>query len=133
MTREEAIKILQNPPRAYDEKMWQALQMAIEALQAKTDGDLISRQDAIDAINHICPVDTEYGCTLLDRVDVKCVLSDLPSAESKTGEWIENVVRWGNAITTVHGYKCSECGALNLCKDKFCPNCGIRMRVEGNK
>lgn len=43
--------------------------------------DLISRQDAIDAINHICPIDTEYDCALLDRVDVRCVLSDLPSAE----------------------------------------------------
>ena len=41
--------------------------------------DLISRQAAIDAINHICPVDTEYDCTLLDRVDVRCVLSELPS------------------------------------------------------
>lgn len=43
--------------------------------------DLISRQAAIDAINHICPVDTEYDCALLDRVDVRCVLSDLPPAQ----------------------------------------------------
>lgn len=43
--------------------------------------DLIERRAAIDAINHICPVDTEYDCTLLDRVDVRCVLSDLPSAQ----------------------------------------------------
>lgn len=43
--------------------------------------DTINRQAAIDAINHICPVDTEYDCTLLDRVDVRCVLSDLPSAQ----------------------------------------------------
>lgn len=43
--------------------------------------DLIERQAAVDAINHICPVDTEYDCTLLDRVDVRCVLLDLPSAQ----------------------------------------------------
>ena len=48
--------------------------------------DLISRQAAIDAINNICPVDTEYDCTLLDRVDVRCVLSDLPSAQPEM--WI---------------------------------------------
>ena len=42
--------------------------------------DTISRQAAIDAINQICPIDTEYDCTLLDRVDVRCVLTDLPSA-----------------------------------------------------
>ncbi len=46
--------------------------------------DLISRQDAIDAIEHICPVDTEYDCTLLDRVDVRYVLSDLPPANQWT-------------------------------------------------
>jgi hypothetical protein len=44
-------------------------------------GDLIDRQAAIDAINQICPIDTEYDCTLLDRVDVRCVLTDLPSAQ----------------------------------------------------
>ena len=49
--------------------------------------DLISRQDAIDAINQICPIDTEYDCTLLDRVDVRCVLTDLPSAQSEQ-RWI---------------------------------------------
>lgn len=49
--------------------------------------DLISRQAAIDGINNICPVDTEYDCTLLDRVDVRCVLSDLPSAQPEQ-QWI---------------------------------------------
>ena len=49
--------------------------------------DLINRQDAIDAINHICPVDTEYDCALLDREDVRYVLSDLPSAEPES-KWI---------------------------------------------
>jgi hypothetical protein len=44
--------------------------------------DCISREEAIDAINHICPVDTEYDCTLLDRVDVRCVLSDLSAVQS---------------------------------------------------
>ena len=43
--------------------------------------DLISRQAAIEAINQICPIDTEYDCTLLDRVDVRCVLMDLPPAQ----------------------------------------------------
>lgn len=43
--------------------------------------ELIDRQEAINAINHICPVDTDYDSTLLDRVDVRYALSDLPSAE----------------------------------------------------
>ena len=54
--------------------------------------DTISRQAAIDAVDHICPVDTDYDCTLLDRVDVRYALSDLPSAqpERETAKF----VRW---------------------------------------
>ena len=44
-------------------------------------GDNISRQAAIDAVNKIAPVDTEYDCTLLDRIDVRYVLTELPSAQ----------------------------------------------------
>lgn len=43
--------------------------------------DTIYRQAAIEAINQICPIDTDYDCTLLDIVDVRCVLTDLPSAQ----------------------------------------------------
>lgn len=96
--------------------------------------DLISRTMALDAVNHICPVDTEYDCTLLDRVDVRCVLLDLPSAERKKGRWVKD----GEAYAL---YKCSACN--NLCTVagwancvpeeqmykgfKFCPNCGAEM------
>lgn len=65
-------------------------------------GDMISRQAAIDAINRICPVDTEYDCTLLDRVDVRCVLLDLPS----TQPWIPVSERMPdedkNVLVSVH-------------------------------
>lgn len=88
--------------------------------------DLISRQAAIDAINHICPVDTEYDCTLLDRVDVRYVLSDLPSAEPvKHGKWIDTHEKdeWYCTV-----YKCSVCGCEILGKGyKFCGGCGARM------
>lgn len=87
--------------------------------------DLISRQAAIDGINNICPVDTEYDCTLLDRVDVRCVLSDLPSAqpERKKGHWID----------TGSGQECSVCHEIQYGYDNyrhFCPNCGADMRGE---
>ena len=45
--------------------------------------DLIDRQAAIDAINHLCPVDADYDSTLLDMVDVRNALLDLPIIESK--------------------------------------------------
>ena len=56
--------------------------VALDALKSVSEQepceDAISRQAVLDAINNICPVDTEYDCTLLDRVDVRYVLSDLP-------------------------------------------------------
>lgn len=71
--------------------------------------DLIERQAAIDAINHICPVDTEYDCTLLDRVDVRCVLSDLPSAQ----RWIpcsERLPKKGNTVLITNNRGNVRCG-----------------------
>lgn len=61
MTKEEAIKVLKNPPRVYDEDMWTALDMAIEVLSddavqvVSRATDLISRADAIEAV--------EFGIT----------------------------------------------------------------------
>lgn len=83
-----------------------ALKIAIESLKAQlfsesTTSDLISRQAAIDEINHICPVDTEYDCTLLDRVDVRCVLSDLPTIQHEPAiplSWIEKHIEWHKSL-----------------------------------
>lgn len=70
--------------------------------------DTISRQVAINAVNKIAPVNTEYDCTLLDILDVRYVLTELPSAEPETKPisymecanamlkmWIDNVLTDG--------------------------------------
>ena len=103
--------------------------------------DLISRQAAIDGINNICPVDTEYDCALLDRVDVRYVLSDLPSAQSdrKKGNWIYGEDEYG-----IDGYHCDKCGFfvpwdyahkfISYIEDyNFCPSCGADMRGSNNE
>ena len=82
---------------------------------------LISRRAAIDAINHICPVDTEYDYILLDRIDVACVLSDLPSVQPKEGKWMRESIK---GIP----YHCSVCTGRFDYEWKFCPNCGADMR-----
>lgn len=66
--------------------------------------DLISRKAAIDEINNICPVDTEYDCTLLDRVDVRCVLSDLPAAQPNTCDGC----MWEDAFGYGECYRCKR-------------------------
>lgn len=101
--------------------------------------DLINRQDAIDAINQICPIDTEYDCTLLDRVDVRCVLTDLPSAQPtidaepvRRGRWLLE----DNPDTGWYRIACSKCGedvaSIAPCLGRvvtwdYCPYCGAKM------
>ena len=100
--------------------------------------DTISRQAAIDAIAKIHPIDTEYDCTLYDKLDVRYVLMDLPSVtpRPKTGHWI----RWyeqkenDGCIEYIPHCKCSECGKEYEPHSsqfvKYCNNCGAKMEVE---
>ena len=89
--------------------------------------DLIRRQDAIDAINHICPIDTEYDCALLDRVDVRCVLSDLPSAEpERTVKVVHQATCWEDIRPYKEGI-CASCGRNVYDHAKYCDECGVKL------
>ena len=90
-----------------------------EALKSEPCEDAISRQAAIDAIRKIHPVDTEYDCTLYDKLDVMYVLKELPpdNPQPKTGHWMDN----HNGT-----YTCDECGC-NHSRSNYCPDCGCRM------
>ena len=130
MTREEAIKVL-NMVEAHglaDE----AKKMAVEALThdkrtethecvSETHGDLISREDAIEAIaSH----DTTNGNTVYFKgKTVIGYIKDLPSASPVHGEWIDE-----DEVTHKY-FKCSECGVgqFNWGEDNYCPNCGAKM------
>lgn len=50
----------------------------------------------------------------------------------KTGHWTADVDKWGDVVTTINGYKCSECGMFNTDKDNYCPNCGANM-IKGER
>lgn len=101
--------------------------------------DNISRQAALDAVYKIAPVDTEYDCTLLDRIDVRYVLTELPSAEPKRprGKWLSH-----DDYCKKHGYIpsgliafwwCDQCEQGVDYSTNFCPNCGADMRGEENE
>lgn len=96
--------------------------------------DLISRQDAIDAIpqTSVDAFENCRNCELLDREQVVEILESLPSADRPTGKWaIEE-------RDCIYGQKyiltCSECGDAvsvtesSLPHEKYCRNCGARMQ-----
>ena len=119
MDREEAIGHLKNiaiysVQDGYTDEARQALDIAIEALQAQTDGDLISRQA-------LC----QYALNQKDKGVTPNDIMRFPSAEPKTGEWIMQ-----NEELKISDYRCSECGHYQDDKTDFCPNCGADMRGE---
>lgn len=73
-----------------------------------SDEDCISRRVAIEAINNICQIDTDCDGTLLDRVDVRYVLSCLPSVQPE-------IIRCEDCI---HYNKHEDC--IKYQRDGFC-------------
>ena len=113
------------------------------AENATVQGDLISRQDAIDALDEqIRQCDkalSAFDISMKDEYAVKVeraslvafreTLEYMPSAEPKKGEWIpEN--RTMDAFWVCSACKFpSEAHAANILYN-FCPNCGADMRGE---
>ena len=90
--------------------------------------DLISRTDAIEFYAYEIP-DPKYANHYVVDVDD---LKNMPSVmlKQKVGEWVMKSNR----------YKvCSECDTYfdtwshELPYDKFCPNCGAKMKKEGSE
>ena len=98
--------------------------------------DLISRQNAIDALDQIGSLDTDA-----DREYARSVFESLPSAqpEQKTGKWIPLQLSMPHPP-----YQCSCCFRnapmvetgcllnrhLEALLTDFCPHCGADMRGE---
>ena len=155
MTKEEAITILSSYDMGFYDinghpipqlKLAEACDMAIDALSAQADGDLISRQATIDAISCNITITGRQNAelvaatlrTFVDRIKA------LPSAEPKTGEWITyypfmlsiEEQRFNGAKNPTEPkpdkrfgrIKCSLCGCPHpIPNDKYCPGCGAEM------
>ena len=104
--------------------------------------DLISRQDAIDALGEKPVGDTDWdlGCRNQWEWDTE-ILRTLPSAEPerKKGEWLEKDVFTSTKgrIKEWQSAKCSVCGKYHTTpylyyfgNYNFCPNCGAEMRGD---
>ena len=103
--------------------------------------DLISRQAAIaSAISgRIRTLPTsEDGENWIRTAEVRQSLLDVPSAEVepvKRGKWIyDNQFHWYRASCSERGYKrVTDIKAEKWNGWKYCPNCGARMDLEGEK
>ena len=94
--------------------------------------DLISRQDAIEAVQNRHMMLNKEKVLLIND------LEKLPSAEPKRGRWIYCE---DSMADCVDGYRCDQCGffvpwdykhkGIDYIQDyNFCPNCGAKMRGE---
>ena len=148
MTKEEAVLILTRLEKGCDEYAEltnyakEALQMALTALSAQTDGDVISRQAAIDALK---PLPTIEGLSLQPLItvdDVIKVLNGLPSAQperDKPVKPIETTDRaWGiphrQAVCPKCDYYLGHVVFLGDGKGKritYCETCGQAIDWEG--
>ena len=131
MTREEAKEAL-SVLKIYDNQwLREAIDMAIEALQVKTDGDTISRQDALKPFciapdgTRIPEVDCDNFPVEFSVEFIKKHLLSLPSADRPTGEWV-----FVEEFMGINRYKCSACEReeLRTHLSNFCPNCGAKMK-----
>jgi len=97
--------------------------------------DLISRQDAIDAIMDLPNCYNGFSDTF-DKAYIIGTLEEVPSADQR-GTWIE----MGTNKDGTHNIKCSKCGEgyktrgharsiATKAKYRFCPTCGARMVSE---
>lgn len=131
MTKEEAIELLEdldgaiedNQGRDYDE----AFRMAIEALKVKTNGDTISRADAMGAVRDHFNADGFKGyCDgqqMMDRIKA------LPSTEAKPiGEWIYHIDDLFPFESTQECSNCNKHQPIIINDDNFCPSCGAVMK-----
>lgn len=113
----------------FDKEEIEAFDMAIKALQAQTDGDLIRRADAIEAVENLqteqwIDSDTDYNNGLQSAI---AEIRALPSADRPSGEWIKH----NDRISIIFYYTCSECGEVESGTPPYCRNCGAKM--GGNK
>jgi len=99
--------------------------------------DLISRQDAIDALAKAMPsLTTPDGSGEFDRdiqitdeafVDAMQIIHDLPSAE-RVGHWV-GIDDYPHDV-----WECDRCGYVHEGEQyDFCPGCGARMEKDSQQ
>ena len=142
MTREEVITRLKEIDiRDALQEDYDALYVAIEALEQEPCSDAISRQAVLDYIDEMPSDLTADGRRMIRRRTLEEYISDtLPpvTPQPKTGHWIEKDGREqgydiGGIKTWYRQIICEKCGFIKTAIEghigqyHYCPNCGARM------
>lgn len=98
--------------------------------------DLISRKDAIELLkndmkNNGLPLDDEYNIGIDHAM---CLLACVPTAELKTGKWIERkpLDSDGELVKGLGSvFTCNLCGEeVDCVPTNYCPSCGAKMELK---
>ena len=125
MTREESIKLVKEVASMsldWDDAHYEALQMAIKALEQEPCEDCISREALLDKKWDV-PYDGKY-IQVVDVGDIK----ELPSVTltRKKGKWIVLKDEYGDICEAI----CSCCEDNGNHRWKYCHTCGAEMESE---
>lgn len=133
MTREEAISIMNVivhmlEPQYDTDRIEDAVEMAIKALEQETCEDCVNRKDAIIQLSHNKTGNDD--CDVIVQSDIETIKALPPvTPQPKIGHWkrisIDKYVQHAMAY-----YKCSVCDKDIIGTHNYCPNCGSRMEVE---
>ena len=107
MDRREAIKILEHEE---DKTLW-----------VKVDST-----ETLDSFGRVIIEDGEHWCKVFYE-DRDTILTE------RTGEWVPIIQVTEKGEPYIAGIYCSECGETLGCEANYCPNCGSKMRMRGEK
>ena len=131
--REHMIIHMLNEPQAIF--ITEALNLAITALEERSQGDLISRsalQKAIKSYADDQYAENEY----LGEYTIMTIIDNAPAVEARPQgeilvehcfEFNSNPLYCRNCHRKCTWFKCSKCSCMIDTEDKFCKNCGAEL------
>ena len=98
----------------------------------------IDAEILLDAMRHITLGETDVARSEMKIVHYICHMPHFDDVrENVRGEWRDKGKKWtisnGYIVMNIPVKECSVCGKpyLYVITDRFCPNCGAQMVVEG--
>ena len=94
--------------------------------------DAISREAVNTLVDELARAISDERCWMSRGRSTATIMQDildLPSAQPKTGRWVDDVAYYDEDGCPCIVSRCNQCGEANP-KSNFCPNCGAKMEVD---